>query len=129
MLRLVLVLSGCFACATSRPVTEPEPVDRLEVIPSRPPSDTLEQSDVLSGVAAARTRFAACASSHRARNGPRERLIAKWRITTAGTTADITLPTPSTDKETNECVVGVLETLRFPAHRAEGEPVMFPFNL
>jgi predicted Zn finger-like uncharacterized protein len=92
--------------------------------------EKLETSDVMEGVLAHKAALGRCAEEqHRREPGVAGKLVMKWTILTSGRTSQVSCVTDEF-KGTYfaGCVGGLIKGMSFPKHKAQGDPVQFPFK-
>lgn len=99
--------------------------------PTNQTKQSLDQSDILEGVMAARSQLQACFAEQR-RLQPSVtsgKVVMKWTIGTDGRVKSVSVvPGDFANSPFAACLKRVISKLVFPPHSIAGEPVQFPFK-
>ncbi len=92
--------------------------------------DELGSADILGTVLANKAGLAECAQEQRNRErGITGKLVMKWTIQTNGKASNVSVVSKELeDTYMAGCVERLIESMSFPPHKKQGEPVQFPFK-
>jgi len=94
--------------------------------------NALTDADIMEYILTRRAEVAACAREQKAKNPDvKGNMVVEWNIATSGRTSQVRLASPSTFQGTHfaDCVMKLVQTWQFPAHRTAGGTRKFNFKI
>jgi len=92
--------------------------------------ESLGQSDIMQVVVANKPAILRCVTEQKKKDSNLSgRLVMRWTILTSGKTTNISCQ--SDEFKTSymaQCIGGLIKSWQFPRHKAQGEPITFPFT-